>query len=425
MSDRPPGAGEQPNESAAGQTPGDAAEFRADGAFSARRRRRVVLGAVAFVAISFGLYQAAPYLLPVYIVEGPLVQLAGEQSASLVWFTSRPAGHLALTVGADGRSFPVRVEGRRCVAAIAGLAPGASVPYEIHAKKRTLATKALRTNKPRAAPFRFVVFGDSGKGTQAQRLLGLRMAADDPDLALHTGDLIYGSGERRRYKSRFFDPYAEMLARVAFWPSLGNHDVAERTEGHPYLQVFELPLNGPAGLAPEHNYWFDYGAARFVVIDSNLDEDTLAEHVAPWIVEALAPADIEWRFAVFHHPPYTGGAHDPAARVQSALVPAFEQAGVDIVFSGHDHMYERTAPMRGGSPAPDGRGVVYVVTGAGGARLYEPLPPEQRPEYLAALDASIHSYTRVSIAQQRLLLEQISVEGRTLDSWTLDKSAGP
>ena len=85
-------------------------------------------------------------------------------------------------------------------------------------------------------------------------------------------------------------------------------------------------------------------------------------------------------------------------------------------------MYQRTHPIRGAEMAADGRGVVYIVSGAGGARLYDALPQPERPPYIAALNNEVHSFTSVSVINdEELTLEQISLEGASLDRWTLDK----
>ncbi|GAG22624.1 unnamed protein product, partial [marine sediment metagenome] len=260
-----------------------------------------------------------PWLLPAFIYEGPLVQMASEDELTLVWYMTRPVRDgLSVRIDDDGdeRVFAAESDGRRTHAVLTGLAPGQTYPYTISLGRRTLAQAELRTNKPAGQPFSFIVFGDSGRGGRKQYMLAAQMTAADPDLALHTGDLVYGSGERRKYKERFFAPYRELIRRVNFWPSLGNHDVAEPHFGAPYLEVFELPENGPHDEPPERSYWFDYVSARFVVVDSNLDEAALRDHVAPWLAEVLSGSDATWKFVVFHHPPYTAGAYEPDGRIQ-------------------------------------------------------------------------------------------------------------
>jgi hypothetical protein len=415
---------------------------------SAQRRRRVVFGALLAVLMATGLYLLSPWLLPLRVVEGPLVQQTTETSARLIWYTSRGAECVVEYQDPDGQPHTLFAErsGWRHRAALSDLVPGGSYAYRVRVRGgRQLAGGNLRTNRPAGQPVRFLVFGDSGRATREQYQLAQRMVAAQPDFLLHTGDLIYGRGERSRYRLRFFRPYAEMLQSVAFWPSLGNHDVSRPDFGAPYREVFDLPDNGPPGLTPENNYWFEHGPLRVAVIDSTLDESIvgsdayrdqlreqrLRDFVSPWLIRVMSDAPA-WRIAVFHHPPYTGGSHRPDVVIQRAIVPAIEDAGIDLVFNGHDHMYERTHLLRGGQvlsatsdvgAAADGeRGVLYVVSGAGGARLYDVLPVDQRPAYIAVIDNTVHSFTQVDVDERMLHARQIALDGRTLDEWSIVSS---
>lgn len=386
--------------------------------------RAVLAGALAFIALGAGAYFLSPWLLPVRILEGPLVQRAGEDAVTLVWYVSRPAVcEITLKIDGKEQTQTAQADGKRLRARFTGLSPNKAYAYSIRVGQRVLASAALRTNKPADQPFSFLVFGDSGKASREQYQLAARMPDFAPDFILHTGDLVYGGGERERYDDRFFGPYRDLLARVSFWPCLGNHDVAE--EGHSgaaYREVFELPENGPAGRPPEHHYWFDYAGARIAVIDSNETEALLKDAVAPWLLETMAGANGRWKFVALHHPPYSVGQHGPNDVMQRALVPAFEAAGVQIVFCGHDHLYERTHPMRGGQIAAAPPGVVYIVSGAGGAGLYDTAPREQWPPYMAAVQNQTHSFTHVQINGDQLTLRQIALNGAVLDQTTLQKT---
>lgn len=384
----------------------------------ARGRRRVLVGAILFVVATSGLYAVSSRFLPPRIVEGPLVQLADEHNATLVWYVSRPLG-AEVEVSVEGANATVQSDDRRCVAKITGLSPGRDYPYVIRSRGVELRKATLSSSKAPGAPFKFMVFGDSGSGWREQYRIAALMAAERPDLLVHSGDLVYNGGQRRNYKLKFFEPYREMIERVAFWPSLGNHDVADPAAGAAYREVFELPLNGPPGQPPENDYWFDYADARFAVLDSNALEIELHDAVAPWLTHLFTDCDKTWRFVVFHHPPYTAGAHEPSEKIQRALVPVFDAVGVDVVFNGHDHLYERTAPMRDGSIAPDGKGVAYIVTGAGGAELYE--PAASRPAHIVAASSAKHSYTRVEVDGKTLKLAQIDIDGATLDTFSITK----
>lgn len=382
------------------------------------RPLRVAAWAVGLALAAVGLYAASPWLLPISIVEGPMVQLAGEHSARVVYYTTRGGDtRLEYTVAGQKREAAIQRDGWRCDAALVDLPPGSAVPYRISGEGRTLADETLHTARPADAPFSFIVFGDSGRGTREQFVLARRMAPLEPDLVVHTGDLIYPGGERRHFRERFFRPYADLLARVGFWPSLGNHDVGKPDFGAPYREVFDLPENGPEGLTPEDNYWFDYAGARFVIVDSNLDEATLRERVSPWLTRTFEGWS-GWRFVVFHHPPYTCGKYGPDPGITRGLLPAIEAANVDVVFNGHDHLYERTYPLRKGKVVPTGEGTTYIVSGSGGAKLYAAKPPEERPPYIATLNDRVHSFTHVEIEGDALRARQIDLNGNVLDEWT-------
>jgi 3',5'-cyclic AMP phosphodiesterase CpdA len=387
--------------------------------------RIILLAVLTAIVVACGLYLAAPWILPVRVYEGPMVQLASPDAVTLEWFTTRPA-ESAVYVSGGGveQRIAAAADGTRNVARVSGLSPGVSYTYEIHAGRRALTSGLVfQTVRPPTEPYNFIVFGDSGMGNRVQFLLADDMASAQPpaDFVLHTGDLVYNRGERRLYEERLFAPYRRLLARVNFWPCLGNHDVDADDRAPAYEAVYELPANGPVGLPAGHNYWFDYSTSRIAVLDTNADEVTLHDRVAPWLSEVMADPSRRWRFVAFHHPPYTGGKYMPDERLQRALVPALDAAGVDVVFNGHDHNYQRTYPLRDGRVVGPGEGVVYVVTGAGGAQLYPARQP--RPAFIAALNDQHFSFTQVTVDGDELRLRQVALGGEVLDETSWQKSA--
>ncbi|MBL8880070.1 MAG: metallophosphoesterase [Phycisphaerales bacterium] len=381
---------------------------------------RRLLGRIFILMILAGLVSwLAPVVLPIRVIEGPIVQFPEPTHATIVWYTSKP-GVTKLVTG-NGLETPVLSQNRRHSARLAFAPSDESITYRILVGSKQLAEGAVRAPRKRAQPFSFLLFGDSGRATREQYQLAAQMVArcSDCDLIVHTGDVVYPGGDRKDYRERFFVPYAPLLGRLSIWPSLGNHDVSKPHFGEPYREIFELPANGPQGLLLDENYWFDYGDARFVVLNSNLEESVLTERVAPWLRDTLKDSDATWKFAVFHHPPYSVGKHGSNEVMRRALVPALEAGGADMVFNGHDHTYQRTKPIRGG--ALDENGIVYVVSGAGGAALYEMTPQPQWPDWLAAGTSAKHSFTRVAIDGKNLSLEQFDIDGEKIDAIELRK----
>ena len=145
--------------------------------------------------------------------------------------------------------------------------------------------------------------------------------------------------------------------------------------------------------------------------------------VAPWLRQVLTGGDAKWKFVYYHHPFYTGAKHSASgvAYLKEAYVDVFEQCGVDMVFCGHNHLYERTAPIRADQVVPDGAGVVYITTGAGGgARYAEELPP---PAYMRAWRDEIFSFTQIDVTANRLELRQIGEDGKAFDEYVIVKGA--
>jgi len=389
------------------------------------------------------------------LVAGPMIQLRGSTSGnsnnsiSIVWRAAesgKPDHDLTrgeVEFSAEkGLPTPRSADDsahRYCRERVDGLRPDATLQFAI-ANRGFLGRKvrlgdwhSVQTPPTPEKSFRFLAFGDSGNGSNTQRLVAERMIATKPDLVIHLGDLIYPAGAADDYKRNFFEPYRELLARVPFMPTLGNHDVAT-DKGQPFLDVFDLPQNGPEGIQPERNFYFDFGCARFVGLDSNresreehgaITEQEMREVVAPWLRGVLCGSKARWKFVYFHHPPYTGSTHPASAQkfVHDIFVPIFEECGVDVVFSGHNHLYERTKPIRGDRIVPPGQGVVYIVSGAAGVSRY----PEDKdpPDYIEKFNSDIFSFTQVDLSPAQFHLSQIGESGKVIDQLTIDKPISP
>lgn len=338
------------------------------------------------------------------LTRGPYLQLVTATEATVCWNTSQPADS-RVDYGINGYEKSVADPDAvsRHALRLSGLRQGSRYHYQVISGGRVLRTGLLlQTNKLPGTPFSFAVLGDSGSGSTGQYRIAGQMARVEPDFILHTGDVVYPRGEEKDYDAHFFRPYAALLARVALWPALGNHDIM-RTGGRAYLSNFHLPHTGPDSLPLEHCYSFDYADAHIATVDSNLSERVLRGTAAPWLQRDLAASPRRWKFVFFHHPPYSSGLHGESKPIQRALVPVLTRAQVDIVFNGHDHTYERIRPQQG---------VTYIVTGAGGGPLYR--KKYNRP-YTARFYNRLHSFTLVNINGGRLRLRQIDAAGSVVD----------
>ena len=373
------------------------------------------------------------------LISGPMVQIPEPGTLTIVWEMDASLGGGAawLETAPDvNKVAAATMKGRRYEATFTELAAGQTFNYQVVNDRGLLGSTVVdgpyptKTPPPRGTPFRFIAFGDSGNGSNTQAEFAKKMAAANPDVIIHVGDLVYPAGDGATYRTHFYEPNAEMIRHAPFMPSEGNHDVAT-DEGRPLLEHFVCPRNGPEGIEPERCYWFDYGDARFVALDSNMTEfggaltpSELKNVIAPWVREVFKDCDARWKFVFYHHPFYTGSTHsaEGAAYMKEAFLDVFEESGVDVVFCGHNHLYERTAPLKQDQIVPDGEGIVYIVTGAGGVSRYpEKLP---NPEYIRNYNDSVFSFTQVDLTADRFDLQQIDEHGNVIDRYKIEKAAG-
>lgn len=355
---------------------------------------------------------------------GPIVQSLQADHFSLVWW-ARGGQEATVEVrqGTWSHRNVVRPNQGRYLETITGLSPSTLYEYTITTPDGTGATHVVGKGRVRTAPlpggtFRFLAFGDSGSGDEAQLQLAALMPGYNPDLIVHAGDVIEPKGDLANYPRKFLQPYGSLLANVCIYPCLGNHDW-NKVEGRAFFHVFDLPENGPAGVQPQRNYWFDFGDVRFVCFDSNDTLESIQTRIAPWLQATLESAPTRWKIVVFHHAIYTNGNHSAKGALLQNIVPVLDKCKVDVVFSGHNHMYERSKPLRSGRPVDGSDGTVYITTGAGGCELYEPHRP--KPAHQAAGDYTQHSFTVVDVTPESLSLRQIGQANNVIDQFDIRK----
>jgi hypothetical protein len=304
-------------------------------------------------------------------------------------------------------------------ATITGLTPDTTYNYKIYTAGHDLTPwpEVTFTTAPEFPQFTFAVLGDgrpddrSSPPSQAALDVAAQMNQHSFDLALHTGDIVHSGGvcsgedsSWNQYIRAYFDLYRESISGTPFYPSIGNHELSGGGCGYQgYTDVF----------AEEAYYSFDWGNAHFVALDTNQSYRPGSPQYE-WLVSDLQ-TNSPWKFVFFHHPAYSSGSHGSTREVQTHLVPVFEAYGVDVVFNGHDHLYERTCPILSGAC---GEGVVYYVTGGAGAPLYS-----GSGEWFTAVSSSTHHFLKVEVDDCRLRVD--AVDGVVFDSYEIDHCGSP
>lgn len=170
------------------------------------------------------------------------------------------------------------------------------------------------------------------------------------DFWVTTGDNAYRSGSNEQFQAGFFEPYKNILRNTPVWPAYGNHDARRWA----FFDIFTLPTNAESGgvaSGTENYYSFDYANIHVVMLDTQGSEHDVNGEMLSWLKKDLQATKQQWLITIFHHPPYTKGSHDSDNKGDSRgrlvstrenILPILERAGVDVVLSGHSHMYERS-----------------------------------------------------------------------------------
>jgi hypothetical protein len=340
---------------------------------------------------------SAPVLPPDgTLTRGPYLQSVTTSTVIVVWETDLPGQGEVVYGGTEayGSSAADPAVGTRHAVTLTGLAPYTFYHYRVGSGGVPLSEDAtFRTAAgPDQTEFAFAAFGDTRMQHPFHRMVVERIVAAEPDFALHTGDLVTYGHEADEWKT-FLEIERALMARVPLFPALGNHEGNDPQ----YFDLFYLPGN-------ERWYAFDYGNARFVClqVDGFADFGPGSEQHG-WLEQTLAANAQPWLFVYFHIPPYSSVWDELEDDVRRALPPLFERYGVDMVFNGHKHNYERN----------EVNGITYVVTAGGGAPLYA--MQEREPTQAAFVMA--HHFVLLEVDDRHLKATVISSEGEVLDEF--------
>jgi 3',5'-cyclic AMP phosphodiesterase CpdA len=231
--------------------------------------------------------------------------------------------------------------------------------------------------------------GDSGSRLDSTGEAMATIGLDEPyDVLLLLGDNVYPSGDPARLAATVFGPFSGVLDEGAeLLAILGNHDV-KKGWGDEQMAAFGMP----------GRYWAKlYGDVLIVGLDSTEWEDP-AQYA--FLERTLATTTARWRIVALHHPPYSAGYQGSSVDVRKRFTPLFEQYGVQLVLSGHDHDYQRSEVIGG---------VTYVVSGAaaGTRRTGE--------RSFTAESFSWHHFVDIAITGDRLVLRAVNQDARVAD----------
>jgi predicted phosphodiesterase len=248
---------------------------------------------------------------------------------------------------------------------------------------------------------RFAVIGDMGTGEKPQyetaaKMIGARLKFPF-EFVITMGDNLYGGSKPSDYEKKFEQPYKILLDEgVPFYAVLGNHD----SPNERFYKLFNM--NG------QKYYTYKKSNVRFFALDSNY----MNPQQLSWLEKELQNSGSDWKICYFHHALYTSAAyHGSATELRLVLEPLFVKYGVQVVFAGHDHVYERVKPQNG---------ICYFVEGASGSLRKGNL---KKTGLTAAGYDRDRSFMLVEIAGDELYFQTISRTGLTVDSGVIQRVA--
>ena len=417
------------------------------------------------------------------------------------------------------RDQPVARKLFKYTATLTNLPLDARIEYRVSLRDQTIRTANFPSRKSPGGSLRVTLAGDMADGFPDQRKIAFAISRLKPDLMIVLGDIVYPSGTVSEYFRHFWNEYnntdtadptvgAPLMASIPWYVTLGNHDVwshnlSFQPDGLAAFYFFHAPASGPQkltpftpryaafeytmstrtwsnapnGFLPVHGpaeqvaafkadaastypglcfYAFENGPALFLCLDANSYTNPTDPLLHAWIRRQLTQSRARWKFVYFHHPGFHSSAMHYGDQRMRLLAPLFESCGVDIVFSGHIHNYQRSKPLRfqpvandkwtergmvdgqftldqqfDGATATRPDGVIYIVSGGGGAGLYpDPLTDEPATrEYLkhnwipftARYVADRHSFTAVDLDSTTLTLRQIDEDGAEIERIKITK----
>jgi 3',5'-cyclic AMP phosphodiesterase CpdA len=257
---------------------------------------------------------------------------------------------------------------------------------------------------------RFMVMGDTGTADPGQYETGREMAAMRQqfpfEFVIMVGDNIYGTDSAADYVKKFETPYKPLLdAGVKFYASLGNHDNPNQASYNLFNmggQRYYTFRGSPGGVGK-----LTHGGVRFFALDSNY----LRKEQLDWLTKELGSSGSDWKICFFHHPLYSSGkTHGSALETRATLEPIFVKNGVNVVFTGHDHIYERVKLEQG---------IQHFVIGSGGSL---------RKGDLTKTDMTVKGYDQdyvfmlVEIAGDEMYFAALTRKGQVIDSGVVHRS---
>lgn len=365
--------------------------------------------------------------LPLTSIVSPYLQYPTQTGITVMWETSKQAdGSLYYGETADCSQTLGQVSrGPIHELRIEKLKPGTQYFYRTESRAKgpdgiqvlQSEVRTFQTDGGSQTPWAFAVMSDTQGNPKVSGALAEMAWSQRPNFLLHPGDLVSTGNNKDHWTDHFFSSMEPLISRVGFFPVLGNHEQNSVN----YYNYVSLP-------DPEYYYAFSYGNARFFMIDTNKKCAPGSEQYT-WLEQELKNSQEKWKILCHHQPAYTTDENDYGDLWKTNkstygdlnarhLAHLAHRHGVDIIWNGHIHSYERTWPINQDKPV-EKNGTIHLITGGGGGHL-ESAGPFRTP--FTQIVRRGHHYAMVWVHGNTLVYKAYDLDGRLFDTFELKKS---
>lgn len=300
----------------------------------------------------------------------------------------------------------------RFTAKVTGLEAGTTYEYRVGSDDAWSDVYHFGTSKSGSNAFSFLWTGDV-HNSEAWGHMMKEAYQRHPESTFYmaAGDLVNTGLYRDDWDQLMMYP-GKVFAHIPFMAVPGNHDSQDGLGAWMYQEMFSYPDNGPAGEMSELTYSFTYQNAFFLMVDVTLP----IEEQTKWIEEQLVSSEADWKFAVFHFPPYN--SIEFYQDIIDAWGPLFDRYHVDMVISGHFHYYLRTKPIHAGKVVDNpAEGTIYLMS-VGTTGKNKEMKPADYAEIQFGAD---HLYQHIEIDGRFLRYTSYGADGEVKDSLVIKK----
>jgi len=275
------------------------------------------------------------------------------------------------------------------------LNPSTKYYYKVKSNEIESDIHYFHTSFNENSSIKFVAYGDT-RGVWDNwinaSIVSKAIIEEQPNFVIHTGDIVKDG----RNISQWIDFFSisNYTHNCTIYPVLGNHEYY----GESYFKYFDIQGDG---------YWYSFnnGPIHFIGLDSN-KKNIFNPNQIIWLLKDLKSNEKTYIIVFFHHPPYSSGSHGSSYLIRLLWSPIFNIFNVDIIFNGHDHIYERGIVNN----------IYYIVTGGGGAPLYK----TGEKWWTIHSEKSFH-YCLINADQNELFFQSKRTDGSVIDSFIIEK----